>query len=244
MQIVMLAVTLALVAPADTTWPDVVARIERGVATADVPTLRLAMLDAARVAAAASSARERELAFYAEAYAAWRLSTMPEVSPDESRSLLEDASTRLREVMKANESSGEAPALLASVLGQLIRYGGNKMTLGPEASGLRERALGNEPNNPRVVLQAAITTFHTPAQYGGGADKAEAELRRALALFDREPAGRPWPNWGRFDAHAWLGQALAARGDKAGARAEYNLALQQWPTSAWVTRVLIPALDK
>jgi tetratricopeptide (TPR) repeat protein len=207
-------------------------------------TLRLAMLDAGRIAAAAKTPRDRELALYAEAYVAWRMSTMPDVKGDDGKSLLEDASKRLHEVMKANENSAEAPALLASVLGQLIRYGGNKMTLGPEASELRRRALANDPNNPRVVLQAAITTFHTPAQYGGGADQAEAELRRALSLFDREPAGRPWPNWGRFDAHAWLGQALAARGDKAGARAEYNLALEQWPTSDWVKRVLIPALDR
>ena len=118
------------------------------------------------------------------------------------------------------------------------------MTLGPEASELRERALRAEPNNPRVVLQAAITMFHTPPQDGGGPDKAEGELRRALALFDREPTGRPWPNWGRFDAHAWLGQALAARGDKAGARAEYNLALEQWPNSGWVNRVLLLALER
>jgi hypothetical protein len=244
MRILLLAATLAVLVPADPTWPDVVTRIEQGVAATDVPMLRLALMDAGRIAAAAKTARERELALYGEAYVAWRMSTMPGVAQDESRQLLDDASKRLREVMKSNESSGEAPALLASVLGQQIRYGGNKMTMGPEASVLRERALRNEPNNPRVVLQAAITAFHTPAQYGGGPDKAEPELRRALSLFDREPAGRPWPTWGRFDAHVWLGQALAARGDKAGARAEYNLALEQWPNSEWVTRVLIPALDR
>ena len=61
---------------------------------------------------------------------------------------------------------------------------------------------------------------------------------------NREPAGRPWPNWGRFDAHAWLGQALGARGDKAAARAEYDAALAIWPGSHWVKNVLIPALDK
>jgi Flp pilus assembly protein TadD len=154
------------------------------------------------------------------------------------------ARKNLSDAMKMNPKSGEARALRASVLGQLIRFGGNKMELGPDARADRDEALQLEPNNPRVVLQAAITTFHTPAEYGGSAEKAEAGLRHAIALFEREPAGRPWPNWGRFDAHAWLGQVLAARGDKEGARSEYNLALAVWPASPWVKYVLIPALSK
>jgi Flp pilus assembly protein TadD len=128
----------------------------------------------------------------------------------------------------------------------MIRVSGgrSKMELGPQAESNRAQAVRLEPDNPRVVLQSAISLFHTPAQYGGGPDKAEAGLRQAIALFEREPAGRPWPNWGRFDAHAWLGQVLAARGDNAGARAEYNLALAEWPQSRWVKDVLMPAIDK
>src|SRR5262249_45896739 len=117
-----------------------------------------------------------------------------------------------------------------------------------------EQAMRLEPNNPRVVLQSAMSLYFTPAEYGGGADKAEAGLRQALALFDREPAGRPGPNGGGFDAHAWLaparagrgrtGETRAGRGDKAGARAEYEQALAIWPNSPWVKYVLIPALAK
>jgi tetratricopeptide (TPR) repeat protein len=242
--VLFVAAALAVLSPTDAIWPEVVAHIESGVATNDVPTLRLAMLDAARIAAAATTPRDRELALYAEAYVAWRMSTIPGMQAAESRSLLDDASKRLGEVIKSNDKSGEARALLASVLGNLIRFGGNKMVLGPEAQALRDEALSLEPNNPRVMLQAAVTTYHTPAEYGGGVAQAEAALRHAIALFEREPAARPWPNWGRFDAHAWLGQALAARGDKAGARTEYNLALEQWPKSGWVKFVLMPALDK
>ena len=235
---------LAIAAPADLTWTDIVARLERGASTSDADVLRPAIADAEKLADVTGQDRERELALLGAAYGAWRLSTVPGVQPAEAGSVLKGADKNLRALLKMNPKSGEALALLASIVGQEIRYGGNKMALGPEAQDLREEAIKVEPNNPRVVLQSAVTLFHTPAAYGGGPDKAEPGLRQAIALFEREPAGRPWPNWGRFDAHAWLGQVLAARADTSGARAEYNLALAAWPQSGWVKYVLMPALDK
>jgi tetratricopeptide (TPR) repeat protein len=75
-------------------------------------------------------------------------------------------------------------------------------------------------------------------------DKAEKELRRAEALFARQPADAPWPNWGRLDILAWMGQLLAAKGDRPGARAYYHRALESEPDYVWVRDVLLPALDK
>ena len=118
------------------------------------------------------------------------------------------------------------------------------MELGPAAQEAVAAALRLQPDNPRVLLQAGSNTFHTPAEYGGGLDQAEALLRRWVSAFDREPADRPWPNWGRFDAHVWLGQVLAAKGDKAGARREYQAALAIQPQSGWVKYRLLPMLDK
>jgi hypothetical protein len=240
----LLMTTFATGGVADLTWTDIVARLEKGAAASDANVLRPAIADAEKLADVTGQDRERELALLGAAYGAWRLSTVPGVQSGEVVTLLKGADKNLRSLLKMNAKSGEALALLASVIGQEIRYGGNKMELGPEASEVRANAVNAEPGNPRVVLQSSITLFHTPADYGGGSDKAEAGLRQAIALFEREPAGRPWPNWGRFDAHAWLGQVLAARGDKAGARAEYNLALAAWPQSGWVKFVLMPALDK
>ena len=241
-----MSILISALLAADLTWSDIIGRIERGAAAGDAALLRPAIADAEKLADATGLDRERELSLLGAAYGAWRLSTIPGVAPDESTTLLRGAEKNLRSLVRMNPRSGEAYALLASVLGQMIRHSGGaaKMTLGPESSRVREQAMKLEPNNPRVVLQSAITLFHTPAEYGGGPAKAEAGLRMALALFEHEPSGRPWPNWGRFDAHAWLGQTLAARGDKADALTEYNLALQIWPNSGWVKSVLIPALDK
>jgi Flp pilus assembly protein TadD len=118
------------------------------------------------------------------------------------------------------------------------------MTLGPRASSSIDRAVALEPENPRIVLQQGVSAFHTPGMFGGGADKAERLLRRCVELFAREPRDKAWPNWGRADAHAWLGQVRAKRGDRGAARAEYERALAIAPEFGWVRYVLLPALDK
>src|SRR5262249_60932942 len=114
---------------------------------------------------------------------------VPGVEGAESRSLLERADKDLRDVIRMDPKSAEARALLASVCGYRIRAGGSAMELGPEAQELLEAAVRLEPNNPRVLLEHGINTFHVPAEYGGSAERGEAQLRQSLALLQREPAG-------------------------------------------------------
>ena len=203
-----------------------------------------AINDAHAFADAAGLDRERHLALLGSAYGANRLAGLQGVEPAESSALLQRAEKDLREVIKADPKSAEARVLLAAVYGSMIRFGGDPIELGPASQNLLSDALKLEPNNPRVHVQLGLNAFHTPAEYGGGMDKAEASFRQAIALFEREPAGRPWPNWGRFDAHVWLGQALAGRGDKAGARAEYMAALEVWPQSGYVKYKLLPDVEQ
>jgi len=226
------------------TWSDLVTRFEKGNATSDTGLLRGAVADAHTLADVTGLERERQLALYGAAYAAWRMAFLPGVADAESKALLEGADKDLREVIRMDPKSAEGRALLASVNGYRIRAGGSAMELGAEAQELLAAAARLEPNNPRVLLEQGINTFHVPAEYGGSAERAEAQLRQSLALFDREPVGRPWPNWGRFDAHVWLGQVLAARGDKDGARAEYDQALKLVPDSGYVKYKLLPMLNR
>lgn len=225
-------------------WSDIVTRIERGAAVSDDAMLRSAIADAQVLADAAGLDRERHLALLGSAYGANRLVSLPGVEPAEVGTLLSRAEKDLQDVIRNDAKSAEARVLLAAVYGSMIRFGGDPIDLGPASQNLLSDALKLEPNNPRVHVQLGMNAFHTPPEYGGGTDKAEAEFRQALALFEREPAGRPWPNWGRFDAHVWLGQALAGRGDKAGARAEYMAALEVWPQSGYVKYMLLPMLTK
>ena len=153
--------------------------------------------------------------------------------------------TQLELAIKADEKFAEAMGLLGLAYGaQMAKNPELGMTLGQAAGVSIARALSLEPENPRIVFLHGVALFHTPAEFGGSTKEAEALFRRALQRFEKEPADKPWPNWGRFDTHAWLGQALARHGDNAGARAEYAAALEIAPGSGWVRTMLLPQVSK
>lgn len=227
-------------APTADDFPALVVALERSALDGDTPALRQAGAGLRRWAAVAPPPR-RPLAHYAVAYSAWRLAFMREVEAAERETLLAEAVKRLQEVLELEPRSAEAAALLSGVFGAQIAASPMRgMTLGQRAGAHLRSALEAEPHNPRVLMQQGVSAFHTPPMFGGSLEKAEAALRRSLALFEQEPVDRPWPNWGRFDAHVWLGQVLAKTGDRAGARREFEAALVLAPRSGWVRHVLLP----
>jgi hypothetical protein len=230
--------------PPSANWPAVSARLEPAATTASAAELRALRTELIGLVSPSLPDEQRALVQYAIAYVASRMANVPGVPGAEADRLLEDAVERLRAVVKSRPRDAEAHALLGSVYGlQIARSPLKGMLLGPRASGALDKAAELAPDNPRVVLQQGISAFNTPALFGGGTEKGERLLRRSLTLFAREPADRPWPNWGRFDTHVWLGQALRAKGDRAGARVEYDRALALAPGSGWVRYVLLPALE-
>jgi hypothetical protein len=82
------------------------------------------------------------------------------------------------------------------------------MALGPKSSDLLDRAKEIEPKNPRVWLISGMSAMFTPKMFGGGTDRAELDLRKAIALFETDPAGGAGAVVGPRDARIWLGQAL------------------------------------
>lgn len=220
------------------------ARVQTADLSEDVAGLKEARLACLRLLAASGTPADRVARIrYTIAYAGWRLGFVPSVPKKEQGDFLADAKAQLDAVLAADPRNAEALGLLSGVYGgQIAQNYELGMTLGPLSDQTLGRALAIEPDNPRLLVLKAENQFHTPPEYGGSVRDAEATLRRAIAIFDKEPATRPWPNWGRFDAHVWLGQALADRKDKAGARAEYELALKIAPNSTWVKNVLLPAV--
>ena len=99
-------------------------------------------------------------------------------------------------------------------------------------------------SNPRFLLLKGIDLFHRPERFGGGAERAEAWFRSAAGFFDAQPADQPWPDWGRAEAHAWLGRTLARLGDEVGARENYEAALAIEPDFSWVREGLLPDLNR
>ena len=164
---------------------------------------------------------------------------------DAARTLLESADTLLARSGERRPLA-ETYALHASVLGMLIATGNpmSAMVLGPRAGAAMARAERLGPRNPRVALLRGVSAFNTPSMWGGGMDKARTYLERAVALSSEDRAAAPLPTWGAAEAHVWLGRVRQRGGDTAGARAAYTQALTLQPDNVWVSRVLLPSLDR
>ena len=249
--VALVAVCAALAAPAaagaadfDETFAALVERLERAYPAGDAGELLAVRADLADLLGAGQTAGQRSITRYTIAYVNWRLFTIPDAVPaDDRAALLDDAVDLLTRDLEADDGNAESHALLAGVYGMQIDSAWKGMTLGRRASRASARALELAPGNPRVLLQDGVGKLHTPRMFGGGADRAEAMLLRAVAAFRTEPPDRPWPRWGHIDAWAWLGQISAERGDLAPARRYYERALDLEPGFAWVRDALLPALE-
>ena len=226
---------------------DLIGRTERAVVQGDIAVVRdvrRQLLSGLEEATDSALGMRR----YAFGYVSWRLNHLLQDDEDkrirkEGRRMLEEAQRVLQKLLEDEPGNAEAHALHGSVLGEQIgRSMWRGMRLGPKASAALNTAHGLDKENPRIALQRGISFLFTPRLFGGGLNKAEKELRRAVALFQEEPASLGWRDWGRADAHIWLGQALTMMKEHGAAREEYNKALALEPNYQWVSAALLPAL--
>ena len=79
--------------------------------------------------------------------------------------------------------------------------------LGMQSSMLLAKAIKLDKENPRAYLLKGTGLMYTPAQYGGGKDKAIPVLEEAVAKFKAfKPASEVMPHWGEARANALLEQ--------------------------------------
>lgn len=231
--------------PPPAAWQATTERLERAVLNDDAAGLREARADLLRMLTNGPSPDRAPLVHYGIAYADWRLATSPSIPQKERNDLLDEAERLLTKAVELDARFAEGFALLSGVYRQKIANAPIKgFLMGSRARSAIDRAVHLEPDNPRVLINLGVSKFKTPRTFGGDPGEAESALRRAIDRLSQPAGSKPFPAWGRFDAHAWLGQVLARRGDKAGARLEYSRALQAAPKSRWVRYVLLPALDK
>lgn len=248
-------VTIAVVVPATARaqqltgtakWADSASReIEAANASGDLNRLAGA---AAMIDRVLTVTPNDPLLLYYRAFALYRSATLytGQKKNDEAKRALDEAD-RLLDQATAKAPTADALALLSSVMGLQIGLSNNPlagMTLGPKSANILDRAKELEPRNPRVWLISGMSAMFTPKMFGGGTDKAEQDLRKAITLFDADRAVAPNPAWGRADAYIWLGQALQKEEKPADAKAAYEKALEIQPDNQWVRRVLLPSLDK
>ncbi len=165
---------------------------------------------------------------------------------DQASTHLKGAVEHLKTVTRFDAEAAEAYALLSSVYGRQISLSPIKgILLGPRSSRTFEKAEQLAPDNPRVVLAAAIGDFNTPRMWGGNKEKAMEGFKRAATLFARErPTDPLQPVWGHSETYAWMGIAHLDQDQGALARAAFEKALEIDPNFGWVKYVLLPGLDK
>lgn len=228
----------------DRTWPALVEQLDRTHVAGDLQGLMDVRADCRQLLDEPLSERQRRQVHYAIAYADWRLLGHPDMLDNEDRDELGDEAVELlRANVAADDTDVESQALLGGILGIQITSAWRAMRLGRRASAALDAARTLDERNPRFLLLKGIEMFHRPGMLGGGAEDAEPWFRSAAGFFEVQPPDQPWPDWGRADAYAWLGRTLARLGDAAGAREQYEKALDVEPDYAWVRDVLLPRLD-
>jgi tetratricopeptide (TPR) repeat protein len=230
--------------PAPAAWTALTAKLSRAADNGHLADLKASRADVQKAVTTPIAGVAPAVVLYTVAYADYRLAADDRTPAAERPGLADDAEQNLRESIRKDAAFADAYGLLSAVLSLKIAWAASaeaKSSIGPESAQSLGRGLALASSNPRLLIIQGSSMFRRPPEYGGDPTQAEALFRRAADSLDAAKDA-PWPNWGRVDAHAWLGQALAKRGDKAGALAEYNKALAIAPDSVWVKTVLLPAI--
>jgi tetratricopeptide (TPR) repeat protein len=137
----------------------------------------------------------------------------------------------------------ETAALRASAMGQLMA--GSMiagMRYGSAAGDADEEAQALAPNNPRMLMLQAVSTFYKPSAFGGSESRARTMIQKAITAFDTDTPRAGYPAWGKAEAWAWKGVMAQKAGNTADARAAFERALAIEPEYGWVRSVLLPGL--
>lgn len=95
-----------------------------------------------------------------------------------------------KSIDKALENKGDKSELytLQGFLyqGRIQANAMRSMTYSQKASDILEKAIKENPENPRALLLIGQNIYYTPAMFGGGSKKALPKFQEAKVLFDRE----------------------------------------------------------
>ncbi len=86
----------------------------------------------------------------------------------------------------------------------LVDPQGRWMSYGQQASAALTKGLADDPSNPRLYYLKGMTTFNTPAQFGGGKDNAKPLFEKSVALYKAAQPKPLYPTWGRKEAEDML----------------------------------------
>ena len=154
---------------------------------------------------------------------------------------LDDIDEAMEELWEINDKNAVAHGVYSGYLGlKIARKPISGMIYGSRATKYAAKAARLGPKSGPALYHAASNLFYTPEQWGGDAEQALKYLERAVAAYGPHRN----QNWRYLNTLALLGQVQARLGQVEQARATYSLALKAQPGFDYVSKVLLPQLDR
>jgi len=178
-----------------------------------------------------TSGYEQSLAYYRLAITLNLQSHTAEASQN-----LDLAIEQLEGITKQDEGNDEAWALLAQVYGLKIAYQPMKAAYyGPKSGKALAAALAINHENPRAYLVKGISSYNTPAMFGGSKSAALTAFDQSIALYNQDSSDTAW---GQAEVHVWRGLTNLALNQKEQALADWHSALAIEPNYGWAKVLL------
>lgn len=147
---------------------------------------------------------------------------------EKARAAAQSGITLAERAVKVAPNVAEHHRILGTLCGQIIpanliaglRYG--RCALDSIS-----KAIELDPKSAHGMLSRGVGNFYLPPAFGGGTDRAIADMRKAIEL-----------NPSLAEAHLWLGIALRKAGRNADARSSLEKAVQLNPKRVWAKKQL------
>jgi Tfp pilus assembly protein PilF len=122
--------------------------------------------------------------------------------------------------------------ILATLYGQAITDVMSGLSYGPRAKDAIGKAMEAAPKSSAVWVARGVGNYYLPSQFGGGAQNATSDFRKALELDPKNG-----------EAYLWLGVSLRKENKDAEARQAFQKSLELNPNRLWAKQLLekIPA---
>jgi tetratricopeptide (TPR) repeat protein len=200
----------------------------------------VAALDAQVSSLAAKANRSRaEILLYG--LAAYRVADLKLLKGDkDGASAALSSAVSVLEARLEKGRDAELGALLGMIYGMQIRISPFRgIWLGSSADHVLEDAMAAEPNNPRPHLAAGVNLLYKPGSFGGGPDKALAQLQRAIDLYSRAAVTTSDSAcWGGDDAVLSMARAKLKLGERVAAIALVETVIARSPENRHAQRLM------
>jgi hypothetical protein len=230
----------AAAAPSSAHWKRVERRIQRAYFQQNEAALEALDATLAGGAAATGGGAGGPWRSYYAALVGYRLALLARSDPSRAWAFAQQCVARLDRALAIDGGSAEALALQSACLALQSRLDAWRSPLAAPLSLIRiDAALRLAPDNPRVLLLAALAARDRPRLFGGDGQQTLALLRRAVSAFERQ-SGRAsgLPGWGAADAFMELAREDLTRGHIVAARDVLERALLVAPEFARARRLM------